>query len=286
MARERHWVSAGKWMQALRKRRRLSQAAVDHRTQEISERDQNPDLHVSAAYVKNIEQGRNRPGLEPVRSLAEVYRVLRKAVLGKYGLEVDEDEGVLCALRLPDDMVPFSVIVESEKEALAEVLRQCGSNTTRVLSPDEVARVIPKLWIELLARMGKTKLAWVIKGNDEDTMGRYLPPESLVVVDRGDTTIDPGPTWPSDAARPIYLFLLESGYSIYWAYQVGRTITLIPYQPGETRPVKSLKTTKAAVCGRVIHAWRLPVANIKPAASPQKKSTIVSPKKSKIVPNN
>jgi hypothetical protein len=93
-------------------------------------------------------------------------------------------------------------------------------------------------------------------------MGEFLPPGTLIMVDLTQTTIDDATSWPKYAVRPIYLFLLDDRHVCRWAYQVGKVVTLVPYQITARQQPEHKKTADAIVCGRIVQGWRLPLEDV------------------------
>ncbi len=262
------WAEQGHWMRELREQCGLNRSDVEYRTDQIARRRDNHGFHVSRAYLRDIELGNCLPGFYKLEALASLYRRSPKELLKRYGVEVEEREGLFSPFPPSSGPGPNPVSAdEEERRVLLSVASGFRSEKTLLLTEAEDALVIPAKWRESL---GGKSVRFAVIGTKDDRMGELLPAGSLVAIDIDQKTIEEAPTWRTEADRPIYLVWQDdaSPHVCRWVYQVGSTLTLLPYQATRDREVMQLKTPKhALIIGRVIHVWRLPRADVPQAGA-------------------
>jgi transcriptional regulator with XRE-family HTH domain len=250
------WAEQGRSMRELREKSDLSQRDVERQTDKIVRKRKDPRFHVSRAYLQDIELGKCMPSSCKIEALALTYEQDNDHELLKlYG--VTREEGGKLFTSFPSSSGSNSkpaIDAEEERRVLLAVVGRFPAKETLQLKDAEAAQLIPAHWREFL---GGKHVCFAVIGSEDHRMGKVLPAGCLVAVDTNQKTIDEGP-WETDADRPIYLVWLPKLYVCCWAYQVGNTVTLVPYQPSPKYETEPWKMSKAFVIGRVIHAWRLP----------------------------
>jgi len=266
------WAEPGRSMRKLREQCRLTRSKVARQTEEIAARKQDPSFHVSRSYLRDIELGNCAPSSYKLEALALIYNQGHEELLKLYGV-TREDGGKLFTSFLSSSGSKLAIDVEEERRMLLAVAGRSRSKETRLLDMAEERLVIPAQWREFL----EGKLRFAVIGTEDDSMGKLLSADCLVAVDTTQKTIEKGP-WETDAERPIYLAWRNKGnpHVCCWAYQVGSTLTLLPYQPIGEREVTHWKApTDAQIIGRVVHAWRLPLdvpqASARPDGKPKRR---------------
>ena len=255
-------------MRGRRKEHGLTQDDVESQARDIAVEKNNRGFRVSRSYLSDIECGKSMPGPQPMQSLAWVYHRTLKEVQGQYGMEPEKEEERTLYTSWPSWIGPtFAIDTKEERRCLMAIANRFRSKETVKLEDEEVAELIPS---QLLGLLRQKRVCFALTGTEDDSMEKLLPPDSFVMVDTGQKTLDEGP-WETQVDRPIFLVWLPHGYVCRWAYQVGNNLTLLPYEASPHHQVESWKTSKAIVVGRVIHAWHLPRHASQAAAAPDRK---------------
>ena len=261
-------AETGRVMGKLREECKFTPSQVAQKTEEIAEREEDPRFHVSRQYLRDIELGNCVPSSYKLEALALVYNHDLQELLAFYEV-TRENEGKLFTSWLSSNGSKVVIDAEEAGQVIFTVAGRFRGEGTVLLTDGQNRELMPARWNEMLG--GKARFAVI--GTQDNTMGKLLPPDCLVVVDTGQKTLDEGP-WETEEERPIYLAWRNKGnpHVCCWAYHVRNMLTLLPYQANSGQPAKSYKTpAEAEIIGHVIHAWHLPRDASQAAASPDRK---------------
>jgi transcriptional regulator with XRE-family HTH domain len=242
---------AGARLRRIRMRLGFSLREVERRSLKIIEDRENPEFHISRAWLTDIEMGRFVPGSFKVSSLSQIYGLTIAEIEKYYGIhpeDISKERPVFGPpktqlLTPPDEN-------NRNKGNLEEKQQGEGDNlATRLF---DVWGDIPTPIMRLLA-LGKSLFGYI--GAADRTMWPLLPPGTFVQIDPKQTRVQKGPiqneAGHSQFARPIYFLDIRTGYACGWCEIKNGVLTLIPH-PHSGQQTRTFRYPhEAEVVGRV-----------------------------------
>ncbi len=241
---------AGEQLKALRGRLGMTTRQVERLSQQVADTKNNPEFHISHAWLTNIETGEFTPSIYKLYTLSAIYRYKFADLLGLYGLRLDEMTKDILSIRLPTThLIGKAADLEGE-----------GLSLPTHFEPEfqlEKTSLLPRLienWgkipVSMVSHLNFGKALYGYIGLEDFTLYPLLRPGSFVEIDSRQNKIKPV-EWRTEFERPIYFVELRDSYICSWCELDGNQLTVVPHPQSKQEVRRFQYRTEAEIIGRV-----------------------------------
>lgn len=232
----------GRRLREVRERLGLKYRDVQEATQAIAQARGNRDFVTGLSRLADIENHGTVPSIYRLYSLAAVYGLSLKTVLGWYGIPL---------VKLPFDTARLSHrhtrIVEADHSGKADTV-VVGDIRSTIYSARALSDGGP--FPLALTRLQPNRRYAVI-GTDDWSMYPLLHPGAFIQIDDKRRKPEAGP-WSSEGERPIYLVESRIGYQAAWCTLRRRELLLQFHPCSGMEPARLNTPDEAEIVGQVI----------------------------------
>lgn len=231
----------------------ISTREVADLSQKIADAEDNPEFHISNAWLTQVENSDSIPSIHKLYSLSAIYRIKIADLLLLFGIDLGK----------------------LHRHQLASPLAHTHLTTLDAVDPDQTVQFPVKfdssfdvrhtnLLSRMVERWGQIPVA-LIQGLDlrhsmygyiglEDyTLYPILRPGSFVQIDPKVRKILRG-AWASEYERPIYFVELRDGYCCSWCQLNHEELLLLPHPLSPCKVRRLIHGVDAEIVGRVTGA--------------------------------
>jgi hypothetical protein len=222
---------------------------VENASLRIAARRSNDEFAIAPSRLSDIETKGVVPSIYRLYTLAVIYRLDVREILGWYGIELHQLAEDL-ALGLPPKShraealpattniripIRFDPSFDSRRTAnLGRIVEQWGT--------------VPLAYLE---QFSHDNFTYAYIGSEDLTMFPLLPPGTFLQVDETRNRVLQG-VWRSEYERPIYFVETREGYTCCWCTLQGDNIVLQPHSLSPVAPRMLRHPKDAEVIGQVI----------------------------------
>src|ERR1700693_4792233 len=220
----------------IRNRLGITTRDVAEFSQKIALAEDNPEYHISNAWLTQIENSDSVPSVFKLYSLSSIYRIKFSDILLLYGVDLQNLTKHQMAAPLPNTHLTTLEVYDTEKTLSFPVRfdRSFDVDNTNLLS--RMVEVWGEVPIALIQHLDIRHSLYGYIGLQDNTLSPLLRPGSFVQIDPHVRKIQPM-RWRTEFDRPIYFVELREGYACSWCEMGGSQITLLPH-PLSACPVR------------------------------------------------
>lgn len=241
----------GRYLKEIRERLGLGVREVQEASSRIAAAENNPEFHISAARLTQIESGRSMPSMFKLFSLAAIFGLDLPDLLRRFGLDMDRATLYRGHIQL-DATHPVAVSVYGEDVTVTLPVRLDPGfhwGTTQLVN--RLVAVWGEVPAGLLARVNPRKHIYGYIGLADLTMYPLLRPGSLVMVDDRHRRVASN-GWQTEYERPLYFLELHDGYRCGWCQLRDSVLTLIPHPLSPCAVERFHYPQEAEIVGQVV----------------------------------
>ncbi len=241
---------AGQKLRHARERLRLRYRDVEEASKRIANERGNHEFLIGLSRLADIENKGTVPSVYRMYSLCAIYGLDFSAVLGWYGIELQQ---------LPSDSARFALEqthpVDYKSPDLAEVDFPAELDAEFDLRRTSyLARHIRrwgKLPLALLSTIGLRRQRFAFIGTEDWSMYPILFPGAFVQIDETRRRISTE-GWIHEQERPIYLVEHRDGFTCGWCTDQAGLLVIQPHSASHTAPRIFRYPGDAEVIGQVV----------------------------------
>ena len=241
---------AGEQLKALRQRLGMTTRQVEKLSQQVAESKNNPEFHISHAWLTNVETGEFTPSIYKLYTLSAIYRFKFAELLGFFGLRLDEMTKDIMSIRLPTTHL-IGKATDLESDGLS--LPTHFGTDFQLEKTSLISRMIQnwgKIPVSMLSHLNFGKALYGYIGLEDFTLYPLIRPGSFVEIDSRQNKFKPV-HWRTEFERPIYFLELHEAHLCSWCELDGDQLTAVPH-PQSKQEVRRFKhPAEAEIVGRV-----------------------------------
>lgn len=244
-------LSPGSYLKEIREKLGLGLREVQEASSRIAEAEKNPEFHISAARLTQIENQNSMPSAFKLFSLSAIYGLGFLDLLRRFGLDPDRTGYYQSVLRL-DATKLVTAEVQSENATVTLPVRLDPSfcwETTQLVN--HLVALWGEIPVALLLQFNPRRHLYGYIGLRDITMYPLLRPGSIVMVDDRRRRVARG-GWRSEFERPIYFLELPHGYRCGWCQLEGSRLTLLPHPMSPAVAESFSFPQEAEVVGQIV----------------------------------
>lgn len=240
----------GEKLKDMRARLGVTTRDVSELSQQIAEREGNPEYHISNAWLTQIENSDSVPSVFKLFSLSAIYRIKFTELLALFGVHLDRLHEHQLSSPLGNTHLTRLEVMDEEKTVSFPVRFDRGFDIDNTNLLSRMVEVWGEIPIALIQHLDIRHSQYGYIGLKDYMLYPLIRPGSFVQVDQNVKKIQPR-RWRTEYDRPIYFVELRDGYACSWCeLQEGRLL-LIPH-PLSPCNVRSLGYgTDAEIVGQV-----------------------------------
>lgn len=232
-----------------RERLGLTMREVENASARIAERHGSEEFLIAPSRLSDIETKGVVPSIYRVYSLAVIYRLDLREILGWFGVDMNAASEDL-SLSLPPkshraEALPATSTMRLPTRLDPSFDPRRTSNLGRIV---EQWGLVPLAYLEQFAR---DEYTYAYVGSEDLTMYPLLPPGTFLQVDESKNRVVQG-VWRSEYERPIYFVETREGYTCCWCTLQGDHIVLQPHSLSPVAPRMLRHPKDAEVIGQVV----------------------------------
>jgi transcriptional regulator with XRE-family HTH domain len=234
----------------IRNRLGITTRDVAEFSQKIAQAEDNPEFHISNAWLTQIENSDSVPSIFKLYSLSSIYHIKFSDVLLLYGVDLQNLVKHQMSAPLPNTHLTTLEVYDTEKTLSFPVRfdRSFDVDNTNLLS--RMVEVWGEVPIALIQHLDIRHSLYGYIGLQDNTLSPLLRPGSFVQIDPHVRKIQPM-RWRTEFDRPIYFVELRDGYACSWCEMQDGHLLLLPH-PLSARSVRRLNYgTEAEIIGQV-----------------------------------
>lgn len=234
----------------IRTRLGITTRDVSELSQQIADRESNPEYHISNAWLTQIENSDSVPSVFKLYSLSAIYRIKFTELLALFGIDLDRLHEHQLSSRLGNTHLTMLEVMDEEKTVSFPVRFDRGFDIDNTNLLSRMVEVWGEVPIALIRHLDIRHNQYGYIGLKDYMLYPLIRPGSFVQVDQNVKKIQPR-RWRTEYDRPIYFVELRDGYACSWCeLQEGRLL-LIPH-PLSPCSVRNLGYgTDAEIVGQV-----------------------------------
>lgn len=249
----------------LRLRLGLTTRDIAEGSARIAAANNNPEFHISNAWLSQIENSDSVPSIFKLYSLSVLYRLPIGDVLKLYGIDLgnagrDQD---VCQ-QPPRKTGLYSAQIDG-------ILHDPQSSVTSDITPSSLIVSTIGNWDERSAPFFQSvdakKFAQGFIGLEDDFLSPLIRPGSFVQIDRRQNELQPF-RWRTEFDRPIYFLHARDRYMCAWCERVDDNLLALPHPLSKAAVLRYKYSSEIEIVGRVIAvAMRLDQSSFPPETS-------------------
>jgi transcriptional regulator with XRE-family HTH domain len=237
-------------LKGIRTRLGITTRDVAEFSQKIALGEDNPEFHISNAWLTQIENSDSVPSIFKLYSLSSIYRIKFTDILLLYGVDLQRLSQYQLAAPLPNTHLTNLEVYDSDRTVSFPVRfdRSFDVNNTNLLS--RMVEIWGEVPIALIQHLDLRHSLYGYIGLQDTTLYPLLRPGSFVQIDPRVRKIQPL-RWRTEFDRPIYFVELRDGYACSWCEMQEGHLLLLPH-PLSARSVRRLNYgTEAEIVGQI-----------------------------------
>ncbi|HEX4772675.1 MAG TPA: helix-turn-helix transcriptional regulator [Bryobacteraceae bacterium] len=241
---------AGQKLRRIREAQHLKFRDVEQASQQIATRHNDRQFHIGLSRLADIECKGTVPSVFRLYSLAAIYRVDFRSLLGWYGIDLDALARDAGAIPLQQTSVMMMSAAENVPLPNLSILAD-GPEPTRSFYFGRHVRSWGVIPATLLGNLELEHKRYAFVGTDETFLHPVLRAGSFVQIDETrNRVVNSG--WEGEWDRPIYLVETRDGYRFGWCSLRGSDLVLQPH-PSSFRAAEILRyPAEAEIVGQVV----------------------------------
>ena len=222
---------------------------VENASARIAERRGSEEFLIAPSRLSDIETKGVVPSIYRVYSMAVIYRLDLREILGWYGVDMNAAAEDL-SLSLPPkshraEALPATSMMRLPTRLDPSFDPRRTTNLGRIV---EQWGLVPLAYLEQFAR---DEYTYAYVGSEDLTMYPLLPPGTFLQIDESKNRVVQG-VWRSEFERPIYFVETRDGYTCCWCTLQGDNIVLQPHSLSPVAPRMLRHPKDAEVIGQVV----------------------------------
>lgn len=242
-------MTAGSALRIMREKLGLTMRDVETASEKLAHKRGNEEYFVPISRLSDVETKGVTPSIYRLYSLAVIYRVTFREMLGLYGIEIELTPSDLATTTPPKSHLARSL--GSAKIAQIPVRMDPSFDPRKTLNFGRMVEewgTVPLIYLEQLS---KTAFTYGYVGSEDLTMYPILPPGSFIQVDETKNRVIEG-GWRSEYERPIYFVETRQEYVCCWCTLTREAIILQPHPLSPVSPRVLPYPQEAEVIGQVV----------------------------------
>src|SRR6202035_3336340 len=234
----------------IRNRLGITTRDVAEFSQKIAQAEDNPEYHISNAWLTQIENSDSVPSIFKLYSLSSIYRIKFSDILLLYGVDLQNLTKHQMAAPLPNTHLTNLEVYDQQRTVSFPIRfdRSFDVDNTNLLS--RLVEVWGEVPIALIQHLDIRHGLYGYIGLQDMTLYPLLRPGSFVQIDPRVRKVQPM-RWRTEFDRPIYFVELRDGYACSWCELQDGYLLLLPH-PLSPRAVRRLAHRQdAEIVGQV-----------------------------------
>ncbi|MBV8867278.1 MAG: hypothetical protein JO210_17910 [Acidobacteriaceae bacterium] len=221
----------GRQLRRIRERLRLKYRDVEEASQQIARKRGRQEFSVGLSRLADIENKGTLPSLYRLYSLCVIYGLSYQAVLGWYGIALDDLVSDAASLPLRETrLIDFIGSDLTSSEVPLEMDQELDLTKTIYLSPH--IRRWGRLPLSLFASLDLRQYRYAFIGTEDWFMYPILPPGSFIQIDGTKTRLATN-AYQREYERPIHLLEHRSGYRCGWCTERNGYLIVQPHSASQ-----------------------------------------------------
>lgn len=243
-------MQPGQKLKDIRTRLGVTTRDVSELSQGIATREENPEFHLSNAWLTQVENSDSVPSIFKLYSLSAIYRVRFSDLLSMFGVELDRLQQHQLSSPLTGTHLTALEVADEDKMVSFPVRFDRGFDVDNTNLLSRMVEVWGEIPIALIRHLDIRHSQYGFIGMKDYMLYPLIRPGSFVQVDQSVRKIQPG-KWRTEYDRPIYFVELRDGYACSWGDLQDGRLLMIPHPLSPCR-IRSLRYgTDAEIVGRV-----------------------------------
>jgi transcriptional regulator with XRE-family HTH domain len=242
-------LEAGEILRKTRERLGFTIRHVEAASLKLAEKYSNPDFGLSLSRLSDIETKGIVPNIFKLYSLAAIYHMDLRKLLGLYGVEIGN---------LPNDhqtLMPPRTHRSSGLDFIDSVQVPVRLDPGFDPKSTSILGRFVMNWgavpMAYLNQFNTREFSYGYVGSEDWTMFPLVQPGSLVQIDETETTIQRG-SWPSEYERPIYFVELRDSFRCCWCELSGSDLLMLAHPLSRQSTRVARNGLDAEIIGRVV----------------------------------
>lgn len=241
---------AGQKLRRIREHQHLKFRDIEEASRQIATRHDDRQFYVGLSRLADIECKGTVPSVFRLYSLAAIYRLDFRTLLGWYGIDLDALARDAAALQLQQTSVMTMPGAENLTLPNLSILAD-GPEPTRSFYFGRHVRSWGVIPATLVGNLNLEHNRYAFVGMDETFLYPVLRPGSFVQIDETRNRIASS-GWENEWDRPIYLIETREGYRFGWCSLRGSDLILQPHPSSFRTPEIFRHPADAEIIGQVV----------------------------------